>query len=323
MTGQKRYFAGDIGSNAIKARAVEIEGVMRRTLVDTRYPIRLGTAAFNDGRLDQKQIGAAAAAFQEIGAAMRGLGPCVSRIVATSAVREAVNSAELIKAVAAQADVRIEIICGADEARLLALGARPDMTPNVRNMLIDIGGGSTELIYTRADLSLDSAHSLRLGAVRLHQMVSPGNPVTPDQFMRLEREIANVLHEARLTPAPHPANAIGAAGTMCAILGARRARDMSLIRPCSSVFVRACPCSPRNTITFRELDDMICALREMTIGQMREQMGIDSERASIIVPGALIARGLMKLHSLESIQVTAHDLRDGLIAAMIAADATL
>ncbi|MBX7244334.1 MAG: Ppx/GppA family phosphatase [Candidatus Sumerlaeaceae bacterium] len=301
-----RFCAGDIGSNAIKVRVVEAGGGLRKTLFEARYPIRLGASAFESGSISREDIEATVSAFQEIAAMCRSFGVDRTRIVATSAVREAVNREELVNAVEKHTGCQIEVIGGTEEARLLAVGMRPDLVDGMHNLIVDVGGGSTELIYTRTDQEIDTMHSMRLGAVRLYQMVKPGAPVSKKEYGLLEVCVQNLLENTHLPVIAKKTQAVGVAGTLRAICDAKNFGSQR----------------PEPEITFKDLEKLIRALRECTVDEMEERFGVDRKRAQIILPGALIVSGLMDLYSLEKITVSGRGLRDGVIEEMIEAAAT-
>lgn len=298
----ERFCAGDIGSNAIKVRVVESSDGFRKTLFETRYPIRLGATAFESGELSAEDIETTVSAFQEIAAMTRSFSVDQTRVVATSAVREAGNREELANAVLKRTGLRIDVISGIEESRLLALGMKADLLPDAHNLIIDVGGGSTELIYTRTDGEIDTMHSIRLGAVRLYQMVKPGSPISKKEFGLLEVCVQNLLENTHLPVIAKKTNVIGVAGTLRAICDATNFGDDH----------------PHPEFSFKDLEKLIKALRECTPEEMEQKFGIDRKRAQIIVPGAMIVQGLMDLYSLDRINLSGRGLRDGVVEEMIA-----
>lgn len=301
MARFRRFCAGDIGSNAIKVRVVEVADGLLKTLTEDRYPIRLGASSFDKGRLSPDDIEATVSAFQEISAICRSFAVDEARVVATSAVREASNKDDLIEAVESRAGFHIEVISGLEEARLLAVALRPELVPGHHNLIIDIGGGSTELIYTRQDLELDTMHSIRLGAVRLQQAVKPGAPISRKEFALLEVTVQNMLENSHLPVIARRTHAIGVAGTLRAILDINQGKQSK----------------GDAAFSLRDVQKMLRSLREMTFEEMQERHGIDRKRAQIIIPGVMIAAGIMELYELPRIAVSTRGLRDGILAEMI------
>src|SRR3954468_24924368 len=151
-----RVAAIDIGSNAIRLRIVEVDPPaigpdgprftpFRDALLD-RAPVRLGDDVFMRGRLEPGVIGAACEALRRFRAAMDGAKVDRYRAVATSAVREAQNGDLFVERAEREAGVHVEVIEGTEEARLvqLAVSERVDLRGRTV-LLVDVGGGSTEL----------------------------------------------------------------------------------------------------------------------------------------------------------------------------------
>ncbi len=300
MATIKRYCAGDIGSNSIKVRVVEAAGQLRKTLCETRYPIRLGASTFEQGTLRPEDIEATVGAFQEVAATCRSFAVDRVRVVATSAVREAANRDDLLAAVRDATGIGVEIISGPEEARLLAAGLRKDMQPDCHNLLIDIGGGSTEVIYTKPNLEIETIHSLRLGAVRLFEMIRPNLPISRRDFMLMQAAVENQLAKGHLPVIARKTHVLGAAGTMRALL------DVKLARQGGGDF-----------FTRKDLDRNLRALRDMTAREMEQKCGVEPRRALILVPGGLIVAGIMELYGIGRITVSGAGLRDGIVQEMI------
>ena len=301
MTGIHRLCAGDIGSNSIKVRVVETNGPLRRTLFESRYPIRLGASAFERGVLTDEDIRLTVGAFEEVAAVTRGFGVGMTRVVATSALREASNANELVEAVRRSTGFGIDVISGAEEAHLIARGLRPEMHPDAHNLVIDIGGGSTELIYTRTSLEADTLHSIRLGAVRLVQQIKPGDPPSKRELALLESAVEDGLERGHLPAVARRTHVIGVAGAIRAILEVKLAREAAT----------------DNGFTLKELDRIIRTVRTMTVARMQAAFGIDARRAQIFLAGAMVLRGILDLLGVGRVNVSGAGLRDGLIAQMM------
>lgn len=284
----------------MKVRIIEAGGGVHRTLFEMRYPIRLGTSSFQLGMLKPDDIDETAGAFEEIAAMCRSWEVARTRVVATSAVRESTNRDELVEAVRRRTGIEIEIITGAEEARLLAHGLRAEMRPDQHNLLVDIGGGSTELIYTKPNLEIETLHTLRLGAVRLKEMVAPGNPPTRKEWALLETAVENQIEKSHLPAVARKTHVLGVAGTMRAVLDARRARF-----------------GDADSFSFRDIERILRDARSMTHEEMGDKLKLDARRAQIFLPGALIMRGIMELYGITRVSVSAGGLRDGLLQEML------
>jgi exopolyphosphatase / guanosine-5'-triphosphate,3'-diphosphate pyrophosphatase len=175
----RRFAAIDIGSNAMRLRMVEAlhSERARPTFVEigsVRAPVRLGADVFERGELSADTLRAAGAALRDFRAAMDAEGITSYRAVATSASREAKNGHVLVERARREAKLDLEIIDGAEEARLLQLAlAEPRYLEAPRVLLIDVGGGSTEFTLLEQGEKTASI-SLPLGTVRLLQLIGSG-----------------------------------------------------------------------------------------------------------------------------------------------------
>lgn len=202
-----RLAAIDIGSNAIRLRVVDVDPPLlteegprfypfRDVLVD-RAPVRLGHDVFTKGRLENGVIGAACEALKRFRAAMDAAKVERYRAVATSAAREAQNGDLFVERAERESRVHVEIIEGVEEARLvqLAVVERIPMGPR-RSLLVDIGGGSTELTLLEGRIPVFS-RSLPVGTVRLLEAFLEGRgPIDLGHRKLLEEYVDRVCADA-------------------------------------------------------------------------------------------------------------------------------
>src|SRR5262249_28578788 len=180
-----RFAALDLGSNALRLRIIEAfaaragdgqlsllpsEGGTFRELKSLRAPVRLGSEVFVTGRLAAASIGQACAAVREFPQEGDAAKVDVYRATATSAVREAQNGSTLVERARREAGIELEVIEGVEEARLIQLSVvRRLSLSDKRALLVDVGGGSTELTYLDRGKNAFSM-SLPVGTVRLLEM---------------------------------------------------------------------------------------------------------------------------------------------------------
>src|SRR3954454_22945049 len=155
-----RFAALDLGSNALRLRIVEAHsgpmgreqlellpesGASFREVTSLRAPVRLGSEVFVTGRLASASLGQACNALRDFRTAMDAAKVDVYRATATSAVREAANGATAVERARREAGIELEVIEGVEEARLIQLAVTREPPLPGRSLLIDVGGGSTEL----------------------------------------------------------------------------------------------------------------------------------------------------------------------------------
>jgi exopolyphosphatase / guanosine-5'-triphosphate,3'-diphosphate pyrophosphatase len=222
-----RLAAIDIGSNAIRLRIVEVDppvydageggaGSQRsgapadagpgprfhpfRDVFVDRAPVRLGHDVFTKGRIEPGVIGAACEALRRFRASMDAAKVDRYRAVATSAAREAQNGDIFVERAEREAGIHVEVIEGIEEARLVQLAVCERLQLEERTaLLVDIGGGSTELTVLRGRSNVFT-HSLPVGTVRLIEAFLEGKgKVGPVQQRLLEeyldRSFANAVPE--------------------------------------------------------------------------------------------------------------------------------
>ena len=165
----------DVGSNAMRLAIGEVRDNGRVKVVETvRDPVRLGQDAFSQGQLSPMIIERAVEGFHTFYGLIKRREVEQTAAIATSAMREAVNSGDLLRRIRNETGIEVDVIGGAEEARLmhLAVSRKLDIEKG-EAMLVDIGGGSVELVLTSGGRLIDS-RSYKLGTVRMLQVLSDG-----------------------------------------------------------------------------------------------------------------------------------------------------
>jgi len=210
-----RFAAIDVGSNALRLRIVEASAPSHgpkdqlallpdreaaenwRDVATVRAPVRLGAEVFVTGRLAPASIGQACDALRNFRAEMDRTKVDAYRAIATSAVREAKNGATLIERARREAGVEIETIEGIEEARLIQLAVTRRLpVGDERALLVDVGGGSTELTLVDHGKTAFTM-SLALGTVRMLEAYLKGvKTIDRKREKLLEEAIDRALGEA-------------------------------------------------------------------------------------------------------------------------------
>jgi exopolyphosphatase/guanosine-5'-triphosphate,3'-diphosphate pyrophosphatase len=222
---------------------------------------------------------------------------------ATSAVRDARNSEEVLDHVHDRTGVRIDVLSGEDEARLTFLAVRRWFGWSAGRLVVfDIGGGSLE-IAGGADESPDVAWSLPLGAARLARDYFGGGPPDDESIRRLRKQIrADIARDAgHLLRAGAPDHAAATSKTF-----------RSLARICGAAPSGEGPLVPR-ALPREELSDWLPKLVAMSPEELADLPGVSSSRTHQIVPGALVAEACMDIFDLEELEICPWALREGVI----------
>ena len=217
--------------------------------------------------------------------------------MATCAAREAPNRQELVDA-AAECGIRLQIIPGREEARLVRLGvAGPDCAR--RTLCIDVGGGSTEIALAEGkdDLYLDS---LNLGAIRMSfgTGIDQSGKVSPKQYETLKKMVAaQCYHTVAAVRDRGFDRVIGSSGTMEALAEACAAKRGD---------------GDSDVITRTELKALMRQMCSMTAAERTRLPKISPSRADIAVGGGSVVEALMDLLDIERIEVSRNGLREGM-----------
>ncbi|NJD90631.1 MAG: Ppx/GppA family phosphatase, partial [Geobacter sp.] len=212
---EKRLAAIDIGTNSIRSIIVATDSTGTfRLLDDEKATVRLGEGLLDSGRLSPAACERAYTVLLRQKKIFDGYQVNAVEAVATSAVRKAANGAEFIAEIRKRCNLDVAIISGEEEAELAALSAfnNFDMEGG-RHLLVDIGGGSLELVTT-IGRHVEEIFSLDLGAVYLSETFLKTELPTQDALKRLRRHIRKTLKAAFQEERPTVSAIIGSGGTI-------------------------------------------------------------------------------------------------------------
>lgn len=289
----------DIGTNSIHILVVRFfENSMGTTVFQDKEVIRLGRDLYRYGHIGYDAIEKCRLTTDRFTEAAKNMGATKVIAYATCAAREAGNRAELIKALDSDGlDVRI--IPGQEEARIIRLGVLGPDGPDERTLLIDIGGGSTEIVVAEGGTNL-YMDSLDIGSVRYaYGFVSdPNAPMSESEYDFLRRRTwASSYRAVRTVRQKGFAKAVGSSGTLISlaeICAARRDGDASYM-------------------TASELRETMDEIRKMGLEERLKVPKMNPSRADIIVAGGAAAEELMSLFGIERIEISDKGLKEGML----------
>ena len=294
----------DVGSNTVHLVAVNATVGGRPTpMSDWKTPLRLVEQLDDDGNIHAKGVKRLISAVKEASELGKKLDCDEFIAFATSAVRSAPNSDEVLALVEKETGVHLEILSGEEEARLTFLAVRRWYGWSAGRITnIDIGGGSLEL-STGSDEEPEMAFSLDLGAGRLtHNWFDTDPPAKKDvQALRdyIDAELEDAAkHMKTLGPARL---AVGTSKTL-----------RSLSRLTGSAPSSAGPFVQR-TLTAAGLRQLINFISRMTAADRADLEGVSSDRSHQIVAGAPVAEASMRALGLEKLEICPWALREGVI----------
>jgi exopolyphosphatase/guanosine-5'-triphosphate,3'-diphosphate pyrophosphatase len=268
----------DIGTNTLLLLIVD--GQLRRIADECRFG-RLGKGLDASGRIAGDAIARSLEICRDYRRLLDEHGVAVPRVIGTQALREAKNAGDFVQP--AQQILRgdIEVIDGKREAQLAFLSVArtfPELA-NQPYVVVDVGGGSTELIATDGR-SVTSASSVPIGAVRLTERFLAHDPPRSDELRGLEADI-----DRQLPPLPPRVPVIATAGTATTMAAVRLA--LGTYDPDAVTGLRMSPAA---------LAAQYAHLATLTTAQRRELPGMEPQRADVIVAGmAIYARVVARI----------------------------
>jgi len=293
----------DIGSNTGHLLVVDAHGgAAPLPHYSVKEPLRLAEHLDEDGALSRTGIDALATFTSRALAVAQDKGCEEMLPFATSAVREAVNTDEVLDEVAERTGVRIEVLPGEDEARLTFLAVRRWFGWSAGRLAVfDIGGGSLE-IAGGPDEAPDVAWSLPLGAARLAREWF-GGPDDADDVREVRRLVrAEIARDAgHLLRNGRPDRAAASSKTF-----------RSLARICGAAASAEGPLVPRSLVA-ADLAEWIPKLVAMAPDELAGLPGVSPSRSHQIVPGALVAEAVMDIFDLPALEICPWALREGVI----------
>lgn len=295
----QRFATLDIGTNTVLLLVAEPDGARFRPVVERAEITRLGKGVDRTGRLADEAIEATVAAVTRFAEEARALGASEIACVATSASRDAANGAVFRERLQREAGVTAEIISGDLEAALTYRSATREVGTGAPLAVLDIGGGSTELVLGDAG-QVRFQKSFDIGSVRLTERFVRSDPPAAAEQEAMAGYVDGILAEA---PSPPPGfRLVGIAGTVTTVYAVRHG-----IEPYDSTRVHLA------TMPF----DEVRAEREryfaLTVEQRRALRGMEPKRADVIAAGALILERAMARLGASEVVVSDRGIRWGLL----------
>lgn len=307
MTSADRPVLGalDIGTNSFHlVVARPVEGDRFETLTREKQVVRLGQGGGDMKTLAGDAIERGLAALVRTRAIADSYDATL-RAVATSAVREATNADEFLRRARAEAGVEIEVISGLEEARLIHLGVLQAVPAfDRRALVIDIGGGSTEVLIGERG-SLLAARSFKLGAVRLTDRFFPGGAVSTKAVKACRAHVRDILSHFQRELDAHGFDlaiaSSGTAETIARLVHAAKGGEVLTTYNC-------------NEFSAGELHEVVEELAGHRTAAARAKVpGLEAGRADIIVAGALILDTAAATYGAKGFTFREAALRDGVL----------
>jgi exopolyphosphatase/guanosine-5'-triphosphate,3'-diphosphate pyrophosphatase len=300
----------DIGTNSLHMVVVKIEATLPSFTIIAREKetVRLGDRNLITGELKPEVMMKAIACLGRFKTLADSLGTNSIVAVATSAVRESPNGKDFLHQVETEVGLSVDLISGPEEARRIYLGVLSGMEFNNKpHIIIDIGGGSTELILGDSE-EPRSLTSTKIGAVRLTGELIASDPISETEFKylqayargMLERSVEEVQGKLKIGDSPQ---LIGTSGTIETIATIHAREKLGLVPSTLNGY----------QFSLQDLRTWVNRLRKMTNVERAAIAGMPEKRSEVILSGAVILQEAMTLLGVQSVTVCERSLREGVI----------
>ncbi|MGH2730624.1 MAG: exopolyphosphatase [Actinomycetota bacterium] len=300
-----RVAAIDVGTNSTRLLVAEERPGGFRDLDRRMIITRLGEGVHERRRLAPEALGRTLAAITEFAAACGEFGVARLRVTGTSAVRDAHNREEFFEGVRRLTGTKPELLSGEQEARTTFAGAISDLHDGAPTLVVDIGGGSTELIFGTTEP--ERLVSLDIGCVRMLEKHLRSDPPAEGELKGMRTEVAQALAGAKEElGVPHGSRLVGVAGTVTQLAVLKAGLD---------------DYDPDVThhavLTHGDVRRLARRLESLPYDKRRRVKGLVAGRVDVIVPGAEILLGVMEGLDAADVLVSEKDILDGLVLELL------
>ncbi len=292
-----RVAAVDCGTNSVRLLVRDLPGA---ELHREMRVVRLGQGVDATGELHPDALFRTREALVSYAVTCRDLGVERTRMVATSATRDARNRSDFVAMVQDALGIEPEVVSGEVEAALSFAGATADLHDGGPFLVMDIGGGSTELVL--GTTAPEASHSMDVGCVRLTERHLVSDPPTPAQVAAARADIDAALDTAlEVVPAHQARTAVGLAGSVTTV--AALALELSSYQPERIHLSR---------ISAAQVDDVAERLLAMTRADRAALPVMHPGRVDVIGGGALVLQSIVRRLGLPEVLVSESDILDGI-----------
>ncbi|BAM07230.1 Ppx/GppA phosphatase family protein [Leptospirillum ferrooxidans] len=295
----------DVGTNSVRMMVADVSNqrISKVILTDGKIT-RLGEGLHDTGIVGEAALSRTVELIAQFLSTAAPFRPDLVRLIGTSAVRQASNQADVLKRVFEATGVPLEVIGGETEAIWTyhgALGNLFDLTPPY--LVIDIGGGSTELIYGETLTESLRAYSVEVGVVTLTERMIHSDPPKKEELENARREVKRSFEGviSKLLPfLTSSVTCVGTAGTVTTLMAF--SMGMSLYDP-KKIHGHGLQ---RSRIT-----ELVSRLSSLTLSERLKLPGIEKGREDLILSGGIILDVLMEQLNLAGLIVSDSGLREG------------
>lgn len=282
----------DIGSNTTRLLVAEPGDGQLKKVMEQRAYTRIGKAANKKGRISGEKIAEVAEVVATQVRLARELGAEVIKPVATAAIREAANRKQIVSEISKQAGVDVEVLSEEDEGRLAFLGATKALGHPVDGTIavVDVGGGSSEVVFGTADKGVSEVRSFKIGSGLLAEDYLESDPPSASEIRAVRERIEELFTDVKL-PTPEQAVAVGGSATsLRTLVGA--------------------------VLEYETLERAVRVLATDKIADVARRFELDVRRVKILPTGVLLLEKLSQLLG-QPLQIGKGGLREGVILELL------
>ena len=300
-----RIAAIDIGTNSVHMIVVRVRPDLSFEVIDReKAMVRLGAGGLDGKELTTEAMGAALQALSKFKRLAESHSVDKILAAATSATREARNGGEFLARIETETGIRPRVITGTEEARLIHLAAVYGVdVGSARAVVIDIGGGSTEITLGTAT-STQAAKSFKIGVIRLTERFVKSDPLSGRDEQKLTKHILSEIdrHCDQITAAGFD-RVIGTSGTI-----------LSLGTVATAMAEGTVPGELRNLrVPAKQIRRFRKEVVALSLAHRLAVPGLDPRRADLIVAGAVLLDAILRRLGAEDITLCDLALREGLV----------
>jgi exopolyphosphatase/guanosine-5'-triphosphate,3'-diphosphate pyrophosphatase len=282
----------DIGSNTTRVLVAEPQKGQLRKVMEQRAYTRIDKASQHDGAVDREKIDEVADVVATQVRLAEEIGAEAIRTVATAAIREAANRAEIVAEINRVAGVDVEVLSDHEEGRLAFIGATKTLGHPVEGEIavVDVGGGSSEVILGTVPDGVRSVRSFKIGSGSLADDLLSSDPPSPAEIRAVRDAISDFFADEEFEP-PDQAVAVGGSATsLRALVG--------------------------SVLEYETLERAVRVLTGDPIADVAKRFELDPRRVRILPTGVLLLEKLSELLG-QPLQIGKGGLREGVILTLL------
>jgi exopolyphosphatase / guanosine-5'-triphosphate,3'-diphosphate pyrophosphatase len=305
--GSRRIAVVDVGTNSTRLLVADVAGGRVSRVEKHSRVTRLGRGVDLSGQLSNEAVEATCEAIADYVSIYEEAGAETVDAIATSAVRDAANGGAFVAELRERFALSARVLDGEEEARLTYLGATSEHSPAAPTLVIDIGGGSTELVVGAGDEVAFHA-SLQAGVVRHTERHIATDPPTATELEALAAGIRGLIAAAiGDRPEAGAVAGIAVAGTPTSLAAVEMGLD-----PYDPVRVHG------HVLSLETIQRLLSRLASIPLAERVEIPGLHPDRAPTIVAGVVILVEAMRAFALDRVEVSEHDILYGTAIALAA-----